>query len=169
MTETERRKLDCFLDAPFGDLGKNLPWIPWPAATGPLRERLDAEPRHLAKMPFVVWADEDGEVEVFGGRGDREVIRGDHASTAAEDRDELGPSLCDRGIEVDDAGCGDQHVDASSPKRSPLPVSGECNADEQLAIDDGREHNGLVRVSAEGALPVGAGPVEGDEGAGIDY
>jgi hypothetical protein len=120
-------------------------------------------------MAFVARSDEYAEAQVARGSCDGKIVRGDHAPAAAQQREKFRPFLRDRSVEFHDAGDGKQSVDALTPSVRALPVSSQCNSHEQLAVDGGRQGDRFIASFAKRFLPGGAGALEGDERAGVDY
>ncbi len=120
-------------------------------------------------MTFVFWSHENGELEVAGGSGHREIVRRDHTSSAAERGEQLGPTLSDCGIEIDDSGQFDERIDSCAAMGGAFLVPRESNADEQLPVDDSRDRYWLARVRTKRVTPFCARPIERNECACVDY
>ena len=132
-------------------------------------DRNHLEIGHAAKVPLVVGAHQNAEIQVSGSRGNGEVVRRYQASVLAELRKQLGPMLGDGSVEIDDAGDLHERLDPrpSLPGAHAIPRQG--HADEELTVHGGRQRNGFTGVRTERRWPVGTRTFERNERTGVDY
>jgi len=119
-------------------------------------------------MPLISKLDDHAEPKLQRGRGDRQVVRGDHGSHAAQRREEVSPALGRLAAEVHERQAGNQRLDPRPPGRRAPSVIGEPYADEEFGINHGGHDGRLVANLTQRLLPAFASAVELDQRARVD-
>jgi hypothetical protein len=119
-------------------------------------------------MAFVLRTHEHAEVEVERGCGDGEIVGGDHRTKAAQTCEDVGPALGDLAAELHDGKPRYQGIYAPLSSNGTRWVIGEPYSDQELCVDDGRNHGILVAERSQRCLPVVLRPLELNQRARID-
>ena len=140
-----------------------------PVSSGLDRDELDSKACDAAKVRLVPVSDKHAETEVHCRRCNRQVVRRDELTTAAQLCEQVSPMLGDLLPELDDWHPSNEGSDAPASSRSSRRAPSQPCPDEQLAAHDRWHDRNLVFDSRQKPLPFGARPFGSDNRARVDY